>query len=233
MITISDRCKTYDNDVKQAENLLRFKKLIFVLPSVVFVLLSIVLWIATGNAKLLLLVVIPIVYVIAMAIALPQIFGAHCKNIVEQYFKHYGINKNNYDTLMSLSRNRNMNVKNSPVCVIEGDNQGLVQRIKERNFLYVRNEDNALKFVSLIPLAIAGKSYFSSKAGEIRFCAQYDFGYMNIPIEDIDHYRENMMTCSFGADGLCKITFENSFMMDMFIPKKDFYYQTSKKEKED
>lgn len=239
MINISNKCNNYDADVKQAENLLRFKKVIFIAPCVLFAILSIVLWIATSNATMLALLIIPVVYVIVMAIILPMIFDKHCKAIVDEYFKYYSVSNNEQQTLLAdvskyqeLLGGEGKNVS-APWCVLVNDNQGFTQKMRKDNVLFTRNVNNSLKCVSVFPILIAKETYFGARAGYVKGLVAYDTGCLTIPIDDIDHYRENMMTCSFGADALCKITFSNSAMMDALIPKKDFYYQTSKKEKED
>ena len=56
-----------------------------------------------------------------------------------------------------------------------------------------------------------------------------DFGELVIPVDDIDHYRENEIVCTYGEQ-VFRMEFADNKTMDAYIPKKEFYYQSSKKD---
>lgn len=233
MILISDKCHSYDEEIKKIRNMIAMKKFIFTFPTVFLVLLSVVLSIVCKTAAFLTINILVIIYVVALRVALPPTFSNLCKNAVKKYFEFYGISESTATMLDKIAtRNYVYNSQaypNLPLCMLMGDNKGYIDLIGHNNSLFVWTNGQSLRFISVVPITINKFKYFGTSKYEIDNRVSADFGSLIIPIEQIDHYRENTMVCDFGENSLCKFSFSDSQMLDILIPKKDFYYQSKKK----
>lgn len=238
MITISHYCDTCKAEVKQAERLLSAKKVILILPTLLLLVLSIALAIVFKNVALLAIAIVAVAYVIVMVVVLQSVFSKKCKSIVEKYYDFYKIDEQNkklldacivknysYSTMQKLYSQ----TSNSALCSIVADNQGYLNIIGASNSLYAWEKDDSVCFISVLPMSLNKLRYFVTDKAQFCSIAQSDFGCLIVPMNVIDHYRENVMVCTFGANSLCKFTFSDSNMLDQLIPKKDFYYQSKKK----
>lgn len=244
MITFSNSCDTYNAEVKRAKKLLSAKKLILILPTILLAILSIVLTIVFRNLALLSMVLAAGIYFFVMLLVISVEFSKLCGKIVENYCDFYKIKEedrktlNNmitsgmpYSSLQELQGTLYAPFEQLPasLCEITNDNQGFIKVIYTGNNLYAWTSSEALCFISAKPLAVNKLRLMKTSKDTFLDLIRSDFGCLIVPLKEIDHYRECVMVCSFGANNLCKFTFSDSIMLDHLIPRKDFYYQSKKK----
>lgn len=233
MISISEKCHSYDEEVKKAKRILSARGAILCLPMVLFAVLSIALSIAYQNAVLLSILIVPVLYEAIIIAILNNKFAKLCRIIVDKYYQYYEVSDNNKKVLNKIAR-KDYSYEGSyfdfpSLCAIDNDNKGYSMVIMRSNSLYSFVKNDALNFISVVPMTINKFDYLKTSAGVLSNVLNYDFGMLSIPISEIDHYRENTLVCKFGANDLCKITFRDTNALDFLIPLKDYYYQSKKK----
>lgn len=233
MISISEKCHSYDEEVKKAKRILSTKGIILYLPTILLAVLAIVLTIVCANAALLAVLFVPFFYVVTIITVLNNKFTKLCRSIVDKYYQYYAISDNNKKLLDQIAVKgysyRNYNVAFPSLCSIDSDNKGYSSVIMPNNSLYAFVKNDSINFISVIPMTINKYEYFKTSAYELSSILKYDFGMLSIPISEIDHYRESTMVCKYGSNDLCKITFSDAKALDFLIPLKDYYYQSKKK----
>lgn len=233
MISISEKCHSYDEEVKKAKRILSTKGIILYLPTILLVILAVVLIIVCADAALLAVLFVPFFYVVIIITVLNNKFTKLCRCIVDKYYQYYAITDNNKKLLDQVAMKgysyRNYNVALPSLCAIDSDNKGYSVVIMQRNSLFAFVKNDSINFISVIPMTINKYEYFKTSIYELTEILKYDFGMLSIPIADIDHYRESTMVCKYGNSDLCKITFSDAKALDFLIPLKDYYYQSKKK----
>lgn len=233
MISISEKCHSYDEEVKKVKRILSAKKVILYLPTILLAVLAIALAIVCKKVALLAILVVPFFYVVTMITVLNSTFTKLCRSITDKYYQYYDVSEDNKKILNQITVKGfsygKYKVDFPLLCCIVGDNKGYHNVIMDGNGLFAFVRDDAINFISVVPMSINKYEYFKTSTDELSAVLKYDFGMLSIPIADIDHYRESTMVCKFGDSDLCKITFSNGKTLDFLIPLKDFYYQSKKK----
>lgn len=210
MVEITTKCKDYEIEAQKARTLIALKKLIMIAPAILLVALGIALTVVCDNFALLIISALGIIYVPIILLVLKNIFDGLVKTIKQKYVDFYAITNNEMQT------------------AIKKDNKGYSSLIGTNNVLYCRCENGLMKYVSSSFVS----EQLSYKEMSVQKFAQFlklDFGELVIPVDDIDHYRENEIVCTYGEQ-VFRIEFADNKTMDAYIPKKEFYYQSSKKD---
>lgn len=234
MICIVKKGDTYAADVRQARNLVKFKKLILIFPTVVLAVLAIALAIVLKNVALLLIAVAAVAYVVVMLATLPSLYKKLCGNIAQKYMEYYKTPEGQRQALLSCASGSNAGIVNPngyPLVLtkLKEDNVGFCNSIGQQNMLYFWLDNDCLKAISILPIGIATTKYTKMSVSGFDGIIGNDFGRFEIPVNEVDHYRENTLVCAWQNGNLLKLKFENATMMDALIPRKDFYYQSKKK----
>lgn len=233
MISISEKCHSYDEEVKKAKSILSTKGIILYLPTILSAILAIVFTIVFANAAMLAILFVPFFYVVTIITVLNNKFTKLCRSIADKYYQYYAISDNTKKLLDQIAVKgysyRSYNVAFPSLCSIDSDNKGYSAVVMRGNSLYAFVKNDSINFISVVPLTINKYEYFKTSVYELTAILKYDFGMLSIPIADIDHYRESTMVCKYGDSDLCKITFTDAKVLDFLIPLKDYYYQSKKK----
>jgi len=233
VISISEKCHSYDEEVKKAKSILSSKGVILYLPTILLAILAIALAIVCHNAALLAILFVPFFYVVIIITVLNNKFTKLCRTIADKYYQYYAISDNNKKLLDQIAVKgysyRKYNVAFPSLCAIDNDNKGYSVVIMQKNSLYAFVKNDAINFISVVPMSINKYEYLKTSTDELTAVLKYDFGMLSIPISEIDHYRESTMVCRYGSSDLCKITFSDAKALDFLIPLKDYYYQSKKK----
>ncbi len=210
MVEITTKCKDYEIEAQKARTLIALKKLIMIAPTILLVALGIALTVVCDNFALLIISALGIIYVPIILLVLKNIFDGLVKTIKQKYVDYYAITNNEMETS------------------IKKDNKGYLNVVGANNRLYCRCENGLMKYVS----ASFVSQQLTYKEMSVQSFAQFlkfDFGELVIPVDDIDHYRENEIVCTYGEQ-VFRMEFADNKTMDTYIPKKEFYYQSSKKD---
>lgn len=107
------------------------------------------------------------------------------------------------------------------------DNCNVENRIFTKDlFAFMRG--NSINFVSASFASISSEKKFSAA---YKYCIDSDFGVLSIDIDRIDSYRNDTQTTilTLVGESVNKIEFDSDRAFETFIPKKEYYYSTSKK----
>ncbi|MCQ2409390.1 MAG: hypothetical protein MJ068_02450 [Clostridia bacterium] len=214
MVKIIDRTTEYDNYVKAAANLLKYRKLIAILPTICLIVLSIVICVLAKSAYPLIIAAVALIYCGIINYILASRFIALNQKILQEYVNYYGyIGKNSChacikDDNKMLYTKININGLNGLVCWVENN-----------ELHYISNE-----LLKLSEIGFKGISY-----NEYLKKIDNDFGALIISIDSVDHYRDSVLVCKF-SDSVLKMTFTDEKALDLFIPKKEFYFNSEKKD---
>ena len=109
------------------------------------------------------------------------------------------------------------------------DNQNFAPRIRLGNPLLCWNEQEQLNFITSKIYQIQDLSLMKTTVAKFDELVNSDFGELNIPHSDIDHYRESTLVCKYGAD-ICRLKFSDEKAFEKFIATKEYYYASHKKD---
>ena len=220
MTKFQSKCKTYDEEVEKNRKLIKYNKLIAILPAAVFGLLGIVLAILTGVQKsvdmpylFLIFTVVGVIYYFVMYVVLNSKFVGNNTTIVTKYWQYYKPSENRMAATIDKDN------KNICLAINKNGKNPLIVYLQNDEMCFLSNGIIKLKELSLRTSGV-GKNFED--------ILNMDFGKLIIPVEDIDSYRDNQMMVNFN-DSVLKIDFSKHDFMDFYIPKKDFYFNVDKK----
>ena len=209
MIQITQKCNTYAQDAQSARTLIKFRKTIIIVPTILLIVLGIVLAIVATPACLI-VSALGLLYCGVIIPVLSTKFKKLCATICDKYKAFYNPSENTVSA------------------VIVDDNKGFAVKCSVGNPLSCWLETEQLNYITS---KIYGLGYCTLKRTstfEFDSLVNSDFGCLRVPLKDIDHYREGTLVCKYGSE-ICKIKFQDDKAFDSFIAQKEYYYITEKK----
>ena len=219
MTGFKKKCDTYNAEVEANRKLIKFYGLIVWLPAIFLALLGIVLTIITGIKHvpyfyaLLIFVVAGLIYFFVMGGVLKSKFAKNNEDIVNKYMEYYKLPAGVQTAL-----------------IVKEDNLGVYKKINQYGanplFVYILND--ALFFITTSIPTITNLSLKGSVSEAFENILAKDFGALNIPLNDIDNYKDDVLMVTY-KDTVLKLTFKDHDFLDRLIPTKDFYFNADKK----
>lgn len=211
MLEILPKCTTYDNEVKQARKLIQLKYVFLILPSIIIIAIGAVLAYILRQPYLLILSAIGILYLIIISAIMTKRFDRLTKEISKKFLDYYKPNQS--AVLISLM----------------DDNKGFTPKVSAGNPLMCWMEQEQLNFISSKICLVQNLKLMKCSAADFDKLINSDFGKLQVSLGDIDHYREATLVCKYGSD-ICRLKFADEKAFEKFIPTKEYYYASHKKE---
>lgn len=210
MIQITERCKKYDEEVAKAISLIKYRKFIFLFPIIILTISILILWIMVSSVFAWFLIPV-VIYGLIINPILSSSFRKHNENILSIFTSFY----------KPLSTAL-------PAKLID-DNKGFSNILRNVQLMcWLENEELhyiTSEFENLPDLILK-----ETPLGVYENIIRKDFGKLEIPLKDIDNYRDAVLSCKYGSS-VCRLKFEGEKALDCFIPQKEFYYNAEKKNK--
>lgn len=210
MIQVTERCKKYDEEVAKAISLIKYRKLILVFPIIILTIAILFLWVKVSVIFALFLIPVA-VYGLIINPILSHSFKKHNENILSIFTAYY-------KPLATAL----------PAKLID-DNKGfsnIVNRVQLTCWL----ENEQLHYITSELECLPNLILKQTSVATYQSIVRKDFGKLEVPLKDIDNYRDGVLSCKFGSS-VCRLKFEGEKALDCFIPQKEFYFNAEKKNK--
>lgn len=212
MISIENKCQTYEKEVQDALNLLKRRKIIIILPTCLLVALGVALAIIFVS-KIWIGITICFIGLLWLLLGnkiLQSRFEKLNDTIVKKFNEYYSPYDHVYATMVA-------------------DNKQFTNIVRLGNPLICWKDKDALNYIGTSIYQLPKLKIEKCQIEEYSSLLSGDFGKLVVPISDVDHYREKTLVCKM-PNTVLKITFADAVALDKFIPQKDFYFITEKKE---
>lgn len=209
MVNIENKCPTYEKEAQDALNILKRRKLIIILPTVLLVALGVVLAIF-ASVFCLAICLLGVLWLLLGNVILQSRFDKLNTAIAKNFTEYYSPYNNVYATMVE-------------------DNHQIANRVRLGNPLICWKDRDALNYIGSSIYKLPNLKIKNCKPEEYTSLLSGDFGKLVVPINDVDHYREKTLVCKM-PNAVLKMTFADAVALDNFIPQKDFYFTAEKKD---
>ncbi|MBD5092198.1 MAG: hypothetical protein HDT36_02305 [Clostridiales bacterium] len=209
MIQITPKCNSYAQEVSSAQTLIKFRKTIIIVPTLLLIVLGIILAIVATPACLI-VSALGLLYCGIIIPTLSSVFKKLCATICDKYKAFYKPSSS------------------AVSAVIVDDNKGFAVKCSKGNPLFCWLETEQLNYIASNILGLRNCVLKRTSLSQFNSLVNSDFGRLCVPLKDIDHYREGTLVCKYGSE-ICKIKFQDDKAFDIFIAQKEYYFITEKK----
>lgn len=211
MVQIDARCKEYDKEVEKAIRLIKHRKLFYWLPLVILSI-SILALAAKVSEIFAYFFILVVIYAVVGKYILGRLFKKHNQKVYEIFMSFY-------KPVPPLSSAQ----------LIEDNKQfSIIINDCGANCLSCWLENGELNYITDAFSRLQSLELKNTALNTYINLTREDFGKLRIPVKDIDHYRDGVLSCRYGS-GVCKLKFKDEKALDEFIPQKEFYFNATKK----